>query len=163
MSKFVAELELILQQQIAEHRKMLAMADTHHLAMKAFDLKVIEDVGQLQEACRLRIATLEHKRKTITIQIARQFKHNGDLKITQIAELHPPFKASLLKSRGELKALMDQITRKNFIAGRVAGAVLGHLNTVVRLLAGVVEKAGLYTKQGIPKVSARIGVMEAVG
>ena len=30
--------------------------------------------------------------------------------------------------------------------------------------AGVaVEKAGLYTKQGIPQVSSRIGVMEAVG
>ena len=49
------------------------------------------------------------------------------------------------------------------MAGRLASAVLGHLNTVVRLLAGAVEKAGLYTKQGIPQVSARIGVMEAVG
>ncbi len=163
MSKFVAELEIILQQQIAEHKKMLAMADSHHVAMKAFNLKTMEDIGALQEACRLRIATLEHKRKTLTIQIARQFKFNGDLKITQIAELHPAQKPSLLKLRDELKALMDQITRKNFIAGRVAGAVLGHLNTVVRLLAGVVEKAGLYTKHGIPKVSARIGVMEAVG
>jgi hypothetical protein len=26
-----------------------------------------------------------------------------------------------------------------------------------------VEKAGLYTKNGIPKMSARIGVMEAIG
>jgi hypothetical protein len=37
------------------------------------------------------------------------------------------------------------------------------LNTVVRLLAGAVEKAGLYTKHGVPQVSSRIGVMEAVG
>jgi len=32
----------------------------------------------------------------------------------------------------------------------------------VRLLAGSVEQAGLYTKHGVPKVSARIGMMEAV-
>jgi len=30
-------------------------------------------------------------------------------------------------------------------------------------LVGEVERAGVYTKHGIPKVSARIGVMEAVG
>jgi hypothetical protein len=45
----------------------------------------------------------------------------------------------------------------------LAGAVLGHLNTVVRLIAGAVEQAGVYTKQGVPQVSARIGVIEAVG
>jgi len=31
------------------------------------------------------------------------------------------------------------------------------------LLAGAVEKAGLYTKHGVPSVSSRIGMMEAVG
>jgi hypothetical protein len=37
------------------------------------------------------------------------------------------------------------------------------LNTVVRLIAGAVEQAGVYTKTGSPKVSGRIGVLEAVG
>ena len=163
MSKQIVDLESILHQQVVEHRKMLAMSDTHQEAMKKFSLKSMEDIGHLQEACRLRMATLEYKRKTLTLQIAKLHKLPGDLKLPQLAELYPQYKPSLLKLRAELRDLMDQITRKNFIAGRVAGAVLGHLNTVVRLLAGVVEKAGLYTKQGIPKVSARIGVMEAVG
>ena len=30
-------------------------------------------------------------------------------------------------------------------------------------LAGAVERAGVYTKDGIPRVSGRIGIMEAVG
>lgn len=163
MSKQIAELEQILQMQVIEHKKMLAMVEQHHAAMKKFDLKVMEDVGQRQEACRLRIATLEHKRKTLTTTIARLMKFSGELKITQIAEMHPAQKVSLLKLRTELRSLMDQISRNNYIASRVAGAVLGHLNTAVRLLAGAVEKAGLYTKQGVPKVSSRIGNMEAVG
>ncbi len=163
MSKQIADLELILQQQVDEHRKLLAMCGKHQAAMKTFDLKTIEDITHLQEACRLRIATLEHKRKTLTLAIAKLHKLPGDLKLPQLAELYPQYKPSLLKYRTDLRSLIDQVMRTNFIAGRVAGAVLGHLNTVVRLLAGVVEKAGLYTKQGVPKVSARIGVMEAVG
>jgi hypothetical protein len=55
------------------------------------------------------------------------------------------------------------IASRTKVSGKVAGAVLGHLNTVVRLLAGAVERAGVYTKDGIPRVSGRIGIMEAVG
>jgi hypothetical protein len=41
--------------------------------------------------------------------------------------------------------------------------VLGHLNVAVRALSGAVQQAGVYTKTGLPKVSGRIGAMEAVG
>ena len=58
---------------------------------------------------------------------------------------------------------MRKVADRSFVANKVASAVLGHLNTIVRLLAGAVERAGVYTKHGVPKVSARIGAMEAVG
>ena len=67
------------------------------------------------------------------------------------------------KLRDEIKSLAGRITSRTHVAARLSSAVLGHLNTVVRLLAGAVEKAGLYTKHGVPSVSSRIGVMEAVG
>jgi hypothetical protein len=161
--KLIADLETLLQQQIAEHRKLLAFCDAQQTAMKAFNLKVMEDLTHLTEACRMRIATAENKRKTLTLLIIKALKLPADAKLKQIADAAPQFKPSLLKLRDELKDVMEQIHKRNFIAGKVAGAVLGHLNTVVRLIAGAVEKAGLYTKQGVPKVSARIGVMEAVG
>jgi hypothetical protein len=65
--------------------------------------------------------------------------------------------------RTQLKDLVQQVATRAQISNKLAGAVLGHLNTVVRLLAASIEKAGLYTKNGIPKMSARIGVMEAIG
>ena len=44
--------------------------------------------------------------------------------------------------------------------------IVGPGNTYVqlakRLLAGAVERAGVYTKDGVPRVSSRIGIMEAV-
>ena len=83
--------------------------------------------------------------------------------VPDLAAMYPAQAAALLNARDELKATMNALQQRTHVVSRLAGAVAGHLNTVVRLLAGAVEKAGLYTKQGVPQVSTRIGVMEAVG
>ena len=62
MSQQVLELETILQQMLLEHHKLLAHVDAPQAAMKAFNLKAMDDAVNLQEAMRLRIATLETKR-----------------------------------------------------------------------------------------------------
>jgi hypothetical protein len=156
------DLEAILQQLIAEHGKLLKHVDAYQSAMKAVDPRAMDTAGNLQEATRLRIAGLESRRRLLTQQIGRLLKVDGDVTLARIAELQPARKAALLKLRDELKAVMTQIASRSHVAGKLAGAVLGHLNTVVRLLAGAVEQAGVYTKHGVPRVSARIGVMEAV-
>jgi len=69
----------------------------------------------------------------------------------------------LLQLRDQLRAIMREIADRAVVAGRLAQAVLGHLNTAMRLFADAVGQAGTYTKYGVPRVSARIGVMEAVG
>ena len=164
MSRFATELEAVLQSLVAEHRKLLGYVEAQQAAMKKFDLVAMDAARNQQEACRLRVATLENKRRAVVVAMAKFLKVDpAILKLTKVAELHPPRKDALLKLRAELKDLATQITHRTHVAGRLAGAVLGNLNTVVRLIAGAVEKAGLYTKHGIPQVSKRIGVMEAVG
>ena len=132
--------------------------------MKAFDLKALDEARNQQEASRLRVATLENKRRAVVLLIAKILRMDGqNLTITRLAELQPARREALLKLRDELRGLAAKIGARTHVAGRLASAVLGHLNTVVRLLAGAVEKTGVYTKQGVPRVSSRIGVMEAVG
>ena len=164
MSRLLPELENILQALVAEHRRLLAHLEGQQAAMKAFDLKALDDSRNQQEACRLRVATLENKRRAVVALIAKTLRVDGQtLTLTRLAELQPASRNSLLKLRDELRDLAARITARTHVAGRLAGAVLGHLNTVVRLLAGAVEKAGIYTKHGVPQVSTRIGMMEAVG
>ena len=163
MSRQVFELETLLQQLIDEHHKMLVHVDRHQAAMKTLDLKGMDDLVRLQESTRLRIAGLEVKRRTLVIQIGRAHRMANAPTLSDIASMYPPSAAKLTGLRDELKEAIQKIQTKTHVAGRLASAVLGHLNTVVRLLAGAVEKAGLYTKQGVPKVASRIGVMEAVG
>lgn len=163
MSRQVSELETILQQLIAEHRKLLSYLEAHQSAMKKFDLKAMDDAGRLQEAGRIRITLLENRRRAMTVQLGKLFRMEGDVTLKKLAAAFPARAESLLQLRTELKSVIQAVQSRAFVAGRVAGAVLGHLNTAVRLFSGAVEKAGVYTKHGVPKVSARIGVMEAVG
>src|SRR3954463_10448952 len=162
MSRQVFDLETVLQQMIDEHKKLVVHLENNQKAMKTFDLKSMDDLARLQEATRLRIATFDTKRKTLILTIARAHRMTQVPTLSDIATMYPPSAPKLHKLRDELKSLIYTTQTRSHVAGRVASAVLGHLNTVVRLLAGAVEKAGLYTKQGVPQVSSRIGVMEAV-
>ena len=163
MSRQLCELEAILQQLVVEHRRLLSHVEQHEAAMKAFDLKNMDDAGQLQESSRLRIAMLEQRRRNVVVQMTKAMNVRGDVTVRQLAGLFPSRADALMQLRAELKSVVEQIQARTHVTGKLAGAVLGHLNMVVRLIAGVVEKAGLYTKNGVPQVSSRIGMMEAVG
>jgi hypothetical protein len=163
MSRPISELETLLSQLIDEHRKLLGHAERQQAAMRVLDLKGMDDVARLTDGTRLRIAGLETKRRNLIVTIARSHRMSQIPTLPDIASMYPANAPTLLKLRDELKATMKSVQSRTHVAGRLASAVAGHLNTVVRLLAGAVEKAGLYTKQGVPQVSNRIGVMEAVG
>ena len=163
MSRQLAELEALLQQLVGEHRKMLKHVDAHQAAMRAMDLRAMDAAAQQQEASRLRIATVENKRRMLAVVLARQAGLAGDPTVSRLADAYPARRAELHALRDELKQVIVEVTARTHVAGKLAGAVLGHLNTVVRVIAGAVEQAGVYTRQGTPRVAGRIGVVDAVG
>src|SRR4051794_30229190 len=127
MSRLVLELETVLEQLIAEHRKLLSYLEAHQQAMKHFDFKAMDDSAGLQEASRTRIILLENRRRAVTLQLGKAIKADGELTVGKIAAAFPARSAPLLRMRGELKGLIEAVRNKAHIAGRVAGAVLGHL------------------------------------
>jgi hypothetical protein len=163
MQREVTQLQVILQQLIAEHGKLLEHLSAQQAAMKKMDMAALEQLVGLADGTRMRIVALDGKRRTLVQLLATALKITGVPKLSRLAEALPQHKEVLLKLRQQLKAKVAEVASRSTIAGRVAGALLGHLNTVVRLLAGAVEQAGLYTKQGTPQMSARVGVIEAVG
>ncbi len=163
MLRLNSELENLLRQLIAEHRKLLVHVERQQEAMKAFDMNAMDAAARQQEAARLRIATIENKRRALAQAIAAKLGLTGPITITQLAERDPQHRESLLQLAVELKDVIHRIAHRTHVAGRLAGAVVGHLNTVMRLLAGAVAQAGVYTKQGVPRVAKRIGAMEAIG
>jgi hypothetical protein len=163
MMRLLPDLILVLQQLVTEHESLLRHVLAYQAAMRALDLRAMDVAAGQQEACRLRIAALESRRKGLVGQIGRLLRVEGDLTLARLAELSGESAGQMMAQRERLKALAQEIARRTHVAGRLAAALLGHLNTVVRLIAGAVEQAGVYTRHGVPQVSSRIGVMEAVG
>jgi hypothetical protein len=163
MSRLITDLQAILSQLTAEYSRLLQQLEHQHVAMKKFNLGAMADLMPLQECTRLRIGELEHKRRTIMRQLTATLKLPQEPRLTKIAELFPSYAPALLKARNDLRDLAAKISHRSHGSGRLASAVLGHLNTVLRILAGAAQRAGLYTRRGIPSVAERIGVMDAVG
>ena len=159
----VLELEGLLQEMLVEHLKLLKHLDSQQEAMKRMNVKEMETARNQQEASRMRVNTMEQRRKLLVQQIARINQLPGEPKIPALAALYPQRKQQLMKLRSEIEMVMKEVAAKSFIASKLASAVLGHLNTAMRLLAGAVGGAGIYTNRGVAKVARRIGVMEAVG
>ena len=163
MSRQVSDLEEILIELIAEHQRLLKQLHAQQIAMSKMDLGEMEVLAKSQEASRRRVMSLEARRRNVIVQVSRAHNFRGEMKIQDVAGFYPQRSDVLMKHREMLKDLIEQVSNRAKIAGRLAGAIVGHLNTMVRLVAGAVEKAGLYTKDGVPSVSARVGVMEAMG
>ena len=158
----ISELEKILFEMIAEHRALLAEAQLHAAAVRKLDLAVMEHSAARQDAARARIAMLENRRKLQTQIDARTLRLPPNATLAQLAHADPARRPRLLALRDELRKVAFAIAQQTHVTARVTGAVLGHLNTTVRLLSSTVQHAGTYTKQGTPRVATRIGVMEAV-
>jgi len=166
MSRLVLELETILQNLLVEHRKLLKLVEQHESAIRAMDLKGMDACASQQEAARLRVAALNNQRISVVQQLVRTMRIDlgpDGLTLKRLAELHPPRRAALLKLRDELREVATAISNRTKVSGRVTRAVLGHLNMAVRLLANAVERAGVYTRQGVTRMPRRIGAMEAIG
>ena len=159
----LGELEIILQQLVTEHEKLLRHLDDQQAAMKRMDLRAMEDACKAQEGTRLRITSMETRRRAMVTQVALALKISAPATLAKVAEAAGAHGPKLMALRGRLKELIAQVANRSHVASRLASAVLGHLNTMVRLVAGAVEQPGVYTKHGTPQVAGRIGVLEAIG
>jgi hypothetical protein len=161
-----AELERLaecLRGLVDEHRRLLDQVGRHQAAMKSLDSGAVEALAQQQEQVRTKIMQWEARRRLAVVALVRSAKLTGEPTLTRIAAGFPAYRPALLGLRDELRILATEIQQRTTVSGRIAQAMLGHLNTAIRLLASAVERGGTYTRQGTPKLTRRIGSIEAVG
>src|SRR5690554_1589842 len=120
MSRQVLEVEHLLRQLIAEHHKLLRHLEAHDTAMRRFDLAAMDQAARLQDATRLRIASMETRRRATIQQIARASRVSGDVTVQRLAEMFPERAQPLLALRDELKSIASQIAAKTYVAARLA-------------------------------------------
>ena len=163
MSPMIAELEKSLAGLAAEHKTLLAAVQAHLDAMRAFDTPKITVAADAIEASRTRIVFAETKRRQLMLQVVRTHQFAADITLAQIAEAVPFHRQSLLKQRDALRQVMQDVSSRTGVSSRVAQAMLGHLNTVVRMIAGAMQTAAVYSRTGTAVAAGRVGMIEAVG
>ena len=104
MSRQITELEAVLSQLIAEHRKLLGYLVTQQAAMKTCDLKNMDDTRDVAEACRLRMLGLETRRRALVGQIAAQLKLGSNVTLAEDRRGFPPRAEALLALRTSSRA-----------------------------------------------------------
>ena len=162
-AKLVAELEDLLAQLTAEHRKLVGQVEAHAAAMRGLDLKAMDRTRRQQEACRSRVNGMEGRRRAVVRHLARLHGLPGEPKVPAIADLYPARRAALMGGRQALRDAIGAVNHGNRVSTSLARSVLGHLNSAVRAFTRAVDRPGTYTRDGMPRLAGRIGVMEAVG
>src|SRR4051812_4755281 len=112
MSRQVIELESVMQLLIEEHRRMLALVASQHGSMKTLSLDAMQDAMHRQESSRLRIASLDVRRRLLAQQLAKLARVNGELTLAQIAAAFPQNGPKLIQLRDELKGLIQEIANR---------------------------------------------------
>jgi hypothetical protein len=163
MSRPILELENLLPQLVAEYSRLAAAAQRYQLAMRALDTAAMDALQQEQERLRMRLAQMEVRRRATLQSIARFYKLDHLPTLSEIASLDAGRAGEIRRLQKELREVTARLQRHTSVSQRLAGALLGHLNGAVKLFAGVTQQPSTYTRHGGPKITGRIGGLEAVG
>lgn len=163
MSRPILELEAVMSQLVLEYTRLTAAAERYQLAMRALDTTAMDALQQEQEKLRMRLAQLELRRRAALTGVARFYKLDRLPTLTEIAGLDTGRCGEIRRFQKELRDVTSKLQRHTTVSQRLAGALLGHLNSAVKLFAGITQQASTYTRHGGPKITGRIGGMEAVG
>lgn len=167
MSATLDELERLLGLVVTEQRNLHGLLVRHRAAMAALRTVEIDEIARSQEQVRVRLAAIESRRRLLTAQAARELAlpASPEPTLTQLAErmTDRARRQRFTALRDELRAVAQEVAAASHVAGRVAGAVLGHLNTAMRLLQGAMRDSGTYTRSGAPRMGGRLGAVNAVG
>jgi hypothetical protein len=152
-----------MSQLVVEYTRLTATAERYQLAMRALDTAAMDALQHEQEKLRMRLAQMEIRRRTALNGIARFYKLDHLPTLTEIAGLDAGRSGEIRRFQKELREITGRLQRHTTVSQRLAGALLGHLNSAVKLFAGITQQASTYTRHGGPKITGRIGGLEAVG
>lgn len=154
----LAELGRSLESLTAVHRELCESLQQQHAAMKRFDTEAMAGGVRWQESIHRRILRMEQQRRLLVQQLARAAGRSDDLSLLQLADLYPQVRDELLQCRTQLRTAAAEAARWSQACGRLAGGVLSHVNTALRILT----RATTYGRAGSFAAPPGRGRLEAV-
>jgi flagellar biosynthesis/type III secretory pathway chaperone len=159
MEKLAQEMIALFQELLAAHERQLSLAQARQAAMRAYDMPSLSGLLEREEIESRNIERLDLKRKDLVSRLRRVLgiEPNASAVASKVAE---PFKSQLLGLAAKLRMTLEQIERINRTNAKISQAVITSLSKVLKIITGVAQHVGLYTRAGRKATLAGIHMLE---
>jgi hypothetical protein len=159
VDKLARELIALFQELLTAHERQLSLAKSRLEAMRTYDLPLMNTLMEREEIAARNLELLELRRKDLIARLRRTLgvEPTTSLVAARVAE---PVKSQLLGLAGRLKSVLEQLDRTNRINTKVSQAVIKSLARVLKIVTGVAQHVGMYTRNGRKATLAGIHILE---
>ena len=159
VDKLALELIALFQDLLAAHERQLALAKARLEAMRVYDLDQMTSLMAREELEVRGLEQLEARRKDLTARIKRVLGVDPTTSLIA-ARMNEPQKSQLLGLAGRLRMVLEQLERTNRINAKVSQAVIKSLAKVLKIITGVAQHVGMYTRSGRKAALAGVHILE---
>ncbi|MEL7238190.1 MAG: flagellar export chaperone FlgN, partial [Planctomycetota bacterium] len=142
------QLEQVLSKLADAQNDLTDLLEQQHQAMTKLNTGVMDNCARRQESLHRRVMQLEHERRSLVLSLATAAGLPAGATLRDLADAYaahaPERRVRLLELRDLLRKRSAHAAKRGRRCGRVAGSVLGSINTALRLLT----RSCIYNKSG---------------
>jgi hypothetical protein len=163
MDKLVMELIALLQKLLLAHQQLIELAGQRQMAMKTFDIPKLEKLVLREDSLTESLVVLDAERRGLIARI-KPLLGKFEPTITHIAARCPqPQKDQLLALAAALRGAIEQFSKTQKTNQRITQAVVANFAKVLRVVTGLAQQAGLYTRRGQKAALRGIHTLDLAG
>jgi hypothetical protein len=149
--KQLAELEAVLNQQLAANEQLLGLLNSKRAALAAADQKRVVELCQHENIRVQLIGELEKRRMVLVAQLTLAVSPGArePMRLSDLAErLAEPSRGRILLLRLRLRERMESVRRELGTAQRATEALVKHMQGLIQTISTAVTGIGTYNQVG---------------
>ncbi|MEM1331348.1 MAG: flagellar export chaperone FlgN [Planctomycetota bacterium] len=149
------ELELILNELLAEHRQILTLVQAHREAISQADTAAIRTCVEQHGAALQRVQSIEKRRLELVSRVVQDMRQRGEPvrgqpTLTQIAaRTAEPWRDRTVKLAHQLREVMQRVAREQGVVRAASESLLSHIDGLMKQVAQRLSHAGTYSGRGM--------------
>lgn len=161
----IAQLASLLIEQVAAHKKLLAMLKRKRHMLSTADHKQLTNLSIQENEVVQSISELEKQRLQLIGQLTLTIepKATAPMRLGDLAHRLPePDRGHLLVLRQQLKQEMEQIKNETVVAKRATESLVRHMQGLIHTVGSALAGVGVYSRQGcLPKEAMTVRTFHA--
>jgi hypothetical protein len=163
MDKLATDLLDMLRGTKAAHQRLLAIANLKLDAMRTYDVDALLELAERERQELLATDQLELARRALQGRLATALRPAEATTSNLAARLSEPRKSQLLVAAAELREVIERLARTNRMTSKISLAVVQSVGKVLKIVTGIAQHAGLYSRNGRKAAVQGVHVLDIAG